>query len=242
MENPYKRHLDKFYQKSNYFSHISFRFENLINKEYQSYISSKSEFYSSNSLIIADWTGETENGWDISFHTGIFTITDQVNYEVEMLKMKSRHNLLNFAQNLEAFQGFLKDIIIEKNKSIKRKDLSKNHDILLALKREGGKCFIDFSSSNNRNFKYDILFNMLVELRHSITHSNGIVEKNKIIKDNYSYKLFDVLFPDSIIGKEEIKLVLPYRTFSTMMKMLNEFAFQIYKIFSVECKFTYQLN
>ena len=61
MENPYKRHLDKFYQKSNYYSHISFRFENLINKEYQSYITSKSEFYSSNSLIIADWTGETEN-------------------------------------------------------------------------------------------------------------------------------------------------------------------------------------
>ena len=59
MQNPYKKHLYNFFHKSNYFIHISFRFENLINKEFKNIGSKESDFYSSNALVIADWTGET---------------------------------------------------------------------------------------------------------------------------------------------------------------------------------------
>lgn len=83
---------------------------------------------------------------------------------------------------------------------------------------------------------------MLVELRNSITHSNGIIEKNTIIKDSYSEVLFKLLFPDSDIEKNNIILAMTYKAFSKIMKTLNEFAFQIYKIFSVECKFNYVIN
>ena len=242
MQNPYKKHLYNFFHKSNYFIHISFRFENLINKEFKNIGSKESDFYSSNALVIADWTGETDNGWDFPFHTDVFTTTDNENYKNEMDKMKSRQNLINFAQSFEAFQGFLKDVITEKNEKITRIDLKYNNKILQNLKEEGGKSLFDFSNSNNRNFNFEILFNMLVELRHSITHSNGIIEKNKIIKDSYSEVLFKLLFPDSDIEKNNIILAMTYKAFSKIMKTLNEFAFQIYKIFSVECKFNYVIN
>ncbi len=242
MQNPYKKYLYNFFHKSNYFIHISFRFENLINKEFKDISAKESDFYSSNALVIADWTGETDNGWDLPFHTDVFTTTDSENYIIEMDKMKSRQNLINFAQSFEAFQTFLKDIIIEKNDKITRKELKFNDTIFRNLKKEGGKTFINFSKSNNRKFNFEILFEMLVEIRHSITHSNGIIEKNKIIKDFYSEALFKLLFPTSIIEKNNIILVMTYNSFSIIMTTLNEFAFQIFKIFSLESHFNYTID
>lgn len=190
MQNPYKKHLYNFFYKSNYYVHISYRFENLINKEFKNINSKQSDFYTSNALVVADWTGETDNGWDLPFHTGVFNITDNENYKKEMDRMKSRQNLINFAQNFEAFQGFLKNIIIEKNEKIKRDHLRFNDKILEKLQEECGEKFVYFSSNNNRNFNFEILFNMFVKIRHSITHSSGIIEKNKIIKDSNSQLIF----------------------------------------------------
>ena len=80
---------------------------------------------------------------------------------------------------------------------------------------------------------------MYVELRHSITHSNSIVEKNKIIKDHYTEKLFKIIMPEAEIKKDHIILKMNFKVFRANMKIINEFAFQIYKIFSIEEGFKY---
>ena len=118
MNNPYKNYLYNFFKKSNYYFHISYRLENLLNKEFKEIKGENSVYFSSNALVISDWTGATENGWELPFHTNVFTTTDKDNYKLEMDKMKSRENLMNFAQTFEIFQGFLKDCITEKNKNI----------------------------------------------------------------------------------------------------------------------------
>lgn len=241
MENFYKKYLYDFFNKSNYYFHISYRLENILNKEFKIINSEKGNFYSSNALVISDWTGETENGWELPFHTNVFAITDKENYEVEMDKMKSRENLINFAQSFEVFQGFLKDCLTQKNEKILRSDLKFNDKILQRLTEEGGVTFNNSSNKNNNNYNFKVLFNICVELRHSITHSNGIIEKNKIIKDKYSEKLFNHIMPEAKIEKSKIILYMPFISFRRNMKILNEFAFQLYKILSIESGLDYKL-
>ena len=239
MENPYRKYLVEFFESTNYYYHVSYRIENLLKNESKILLKGKSEFYTSNAVVISDWTGPTEDGWELPFHTNVFTTTNKDNYLQEMEKMKSRENLLNFAQGFEVFQKFAKDCIIKKNYAINRDDLKYNNLILRKLKDEGGDTFERFSLQNNNNFKLEKLYEMYVELRHSITHSNSIVEKNKIIKDHYTEKLFKIIMPEAEIKKDHIILKMNFKVFRANMKIINEFAFQIYKIFSIEEGFKY---
>ncbi len=234
MENRYRKYLVEFFESTNYYYHVSYRIENLLKNESKIFLNGKSEFYTSNALMISDWTGPTEDGWELPFHTDVFTTTNTDNYLEEMEKIKSRENLLNFAQGFEVFQKFAKNCINKKNCEISRNDLKTNDLILKILREEGGDTFKKFSLQNNNNFKFEKLFEMYVELRHSITHSNSIAEKNKIIKDEYSEKLFELLMPEAEIKKDYIILKMNFKVFRANMKIINEFAFQIYKIFSIE--------
>ena len=239
MENPYRKYLVEFFESTNYYYHVSYRIENLLKNESKILLKGKSEFYTSNAVVISDWTGPTDDSWELPFHTNVFTTTNKDNYLQEMEKMKSRENLLNFAQGFEVFQKFAKDCIIKKNYAINRDDLKYNNLILRKLKDEGGDTFERFSLQNNNNFKLEKLYEMYVELRHSITHSNSIVEKNKIIKDHYTEKLFKIIMPEAEIKKDHIILKMNFKVFRANMKIINEFAFQIYKIFSIEEGFKY---
>lgn len=241
MINPYKNYLYSFFNKSNYYFHISYRLENLLNKEFDDIIVENGVFFSSNALIISDWTGATEDGWELPFHTKVFTTTDKENYNIEMNKMKSRENLMNFAQTFEVFQSFLKDCITKKNSNISRNKLKFNDKIFQKITEEGGLTFSNYSVKNNKNYKFEVLFNICVELRHSITHSNGIVEKNKIIKDEYSEQLFKNMIPEAKFEKDKIILEMSFISFKKNMKTINEFAFQLYKILSIESNLDYRL-
>ena len=137
MENPYRKYLVEFFESTNYYYHVSYRIENLLKNESKILLKGKSEFYTSNAVVISDWTGPTEDGWELPFHTNVFTTTNKDNYLQEMEKMKSRENLLNFAQGFEVFQKFAKDCIIKKNYAINRDDLKYNNLILRKLKDEG---------------------------------------------------------------------------------------------------------
>lgn len=234
MENPYKINLINLFESTNYYYHISYRIDNVLKKESKRLLQQKTEFYTSNALVIADWTGPTEDGWELPFHTNIYKTTNTDNYIEEMEKMKSRENLLNLAQGFEVFQKFLKNCIVMKNPSVKKSDLKHNDKILIKLKEEGGATFEKFSSQNNNNFNFEKLFNMLLLLRHAITHSNSVIEKNKIVKDGYTEKLFKVLVPNAEFCKNEIVLHMNLHDLRSNMKILNEFAFQIYKIFSIQ--------
>lgn len=241
MDNTFKEHLINYFNKSSYHFHISYRLENLLNNEYDNINHPNSQFFSMNRLYISDWTNESEEGWELPFSSNVFTKTDKENYVIEMNNLKSRQNLLNYSQTFEAFQGFLKDCITQNNNQIKRENLYKNNIILLNLKNEIGETFKNKSNRNNKNYKFEPLFDILVQLRHSITHSNGLVEKNKIIKDEYSNKLFRHMMPEAKFEKSNIILEMPFSSFKRNMTILNEFAFQIYKIFSIENDFDYKL-
>ena len=240
MENPYKKDLINLFESTNYYYHISYRIDNLLKKESKKLLDQKSEFYTSNAIVVADWTGPTEDGWELPFHTNIFTTTNTDNYIEEMEKMKSRENLLNFAQSFEVFQKFLKNFIIKKNPGIKRSDLKYNDKILINLKEEGAATFEKFSFQNNNNFNFEKLFEMLVVLRHAITHSNSVVKKNEIIKDVYTEKLFKLLMPSAEFSKNQIILKMNLNELRSNMKLINEFAYQIYKIYSIEEGFEYE--
>lgn len=67
-----------------------------------------------------------------------------------------------------------------------------------------------------------------------------LLKKNEIIKDVYTEKLFKLLMPSAEFSKNQIILNMTLNEFRSNMKIINEFAYQIYKIYSIEEGFEYK--
>ena len=261
MTNPYKEPLNQFFEKLLYFRHISGRINKVFEKEIEDYTQDKATINFSSSLVISDWTGPTDNGWEINFHTGLFTQTTKENYEDEIRKIFSKQLCLLYAQSFEAFERFVKDCLfiritrdnnikeytislLPKNQqsSITRKKMPGGSDLFRVMKKSGGETYKNFSSKNNLNIKFSELWTILSEVRHSITHNESLIDLELIEKSKHHAEIFKFLFDSHQISTNMISIEIDYKKFERLIKRFAEFANQVFKILSIEDELDWRSN
>jgi hypothetical protein len=254
MTNPYKIHLTTFFETITDFKHTSNRLNKVLLKDVEKYSAEGATYLSATSLIIGDWTGPTDNGWKLNYHTGVNKITFKENYSNEIDKVLSREFGLAYAQCYEALETLLKDIIyikintdkafknsLPENKDFSRHCLKGGDDIFKLIKKAGKRRFQNYSKKNNTNFKFKEIFKIFSELRHAITHSQGILKTSKIPNNNYYKSLFEYLLPLNEIKEETILLKFKYKTLDRLLIYLTEFGYQIFKILSEEDNYEWKI-
>src|SRR5690606_6070058 len=130
MTNPYKIYLTKFFETITDFKHTYKRLNKVLLKDVEKYSAEGATYLSATSLIIGDWTGPTDNGWKLNYHTGVNKTTFKENYSNEIDKVLSREFGLAYAQCYEALETLLKEIIYIKinTKEVFKNNLHKNKD------------------------------------------------------------------------------------------------------------------
>ncbi|MBQ0737253.1 hypothetical protein [Aquimarina celericrescens] len=253
MTNPYKIHLSTFFESITDFKHKSNRLNKVLREDVKKYTADGAKYFSATSLVIGDWTGPTDNGWKLPFHSGINKITEKENYAHEVENLLSREFGLTFSQCFEAFETLLKDLIHTKilndeifksslpdNIKIERSSLKGGEDIFKLIKKAGGERFKKYSKQNNNNFKFAETFKVFSEIRHSIIHSKGQLKTSKIPKDVYYKKLFEHMLPLNKLQGETIQLKFQFNVLNKLLIYISEFDFQIFKILSEEDKYDWK--
>jgi hypothetical protein len=252
--NLYKKSLDTFFETIIDFKHASNRINRVLLNDVQKYTAEESKYFSGTSLIIGDWTGPTDNGWKITFHTGIQKSTLKENYATEIESVLSREFGLAFAQCYEAFETFLKDIVyikilndkVFKKKlsadiSYSRENLKGGENIFKLIKKAGGNRFKKYSKQNNNNLRFSETFKIFSEIRHAVTHSKGILKTSKIPKEKYYELLFEHFLPLNKLENELINLNFNYKIYENLIINLAEFGYQIFKILSEEDNYEWKI-
>ena len=254
MTNPYKKHLDNFFETVTDFKHTANRLNKVLLIDVEKYTKEGARYFSGTSLVIGDWSGPTDNGWKINFHTGIQKSTFKENYLNEIEKVLSREFGFAYAQCYEAFETLLKDFInlkilsdrnfrtsLPSNKDYSRERLRGGDDIFKLFKKAGGKRFKTYSNHNNNNFRFGETFKIFSEIRHAITHSQGVLDSSKIPKDKYYQGLFEHLLPLNKLDDDSIQLKFDYKTLDQILIYLSEFGYQVFKILSEEDNYEWKI-
>jgi len=253
MTNPYKKYLDQFFEKLLYFRHISGRINNVFEKDIQNYTSEQAKIHFASGLIISDWTGPTDNNWEINFHSGVSLETTKNNYESEIRKIFSRQLCLLYAQSFESFERYLKDCLFDKlnrdnmireyviqllpntqEPPITREKMPGGDNLFKVLKKAGGKSFKEFSKENNLNIRFKELWTILSNVRHSVTHNESLINSELVNKSNHHTEIFNFLFKSSPGSEDTMYIELDYKKFERLIKRFSEFAYQVFKVLSVE--------
>lgn len=250
MNNEYKIFLDDHFSTLLEFIHNCRRLNNVIILDIEKYTQTGSSYETNSALVLSDWSGKTENGWVLPFHSGLFKNTLKENYKNEMTSVLSREFCLIYSQSYESLEKFFKDCVFFKANndsnfreaiiaSFKIKELNRENmkggDVLYkAIKKMGKITLQRLSRENNRKIKFGELLTVLSEVRHSITHSKSVINKSKINKTQYHSQIFEFLFCYSEIDNEKFKIELDFERFEFLIKKLAEFAFQIFKAISIE--------
>lgn len=235
---------------SNYLKIRNENFKNSLNDN-------KVDFELGSSLVISDLTGVTDNGWPLYYPTQSKYILTISSYETETINLIKRETSYCLAQGYEAFEKFLKEILslyFEENtqEAIKQKLLDQNENtnsINWKEKLKSGKNnnelfklirkISNLEVSEKNNFK-QINLNEWYEVyslfRHSITHSEG-----KLLKDNKDFKKFNAnqikylkkyfTYEDC---REYIHFSIPRKLGNTILEILSEYAFMIFKELSIK--------
>lgn len=253
MTNTYKKNLNHFFERLLYYRHISGRINNVFQKEIKEYSSDKAMIHFASALVISDWTGPTDKGWEKNFHSGITRETTKDNYKSELEKIHSRQLCLLYAQSFESFERFLKDCLFDRlcrdenireyvstllpknqNTEITRAKMPGGDNLFEALKKAGGETFKKFTLKNNLNIKFKELWTILSEVRHAITHNESMIELKLIHKSALHFDIFNYLFNSKSVSGDVLLIELEYGKFEKLIKRFSEFAFQIFKLLSIE--------
>jgi len=246
--NPYKKYLDDLFDRIIELRHTSSNINSTLKASLERFANYQGNFLSGSALVISDWSGQTDNGWEINFHTGFRKITLKENYENEIQRIVSQECCYAFAQSFEALEKFFKDCIFEKglpskkcffglieknSKNIKRESLN-GLRLYKMVKIIGDPYFSKYSEINNKSLKFKELWTILSECRHAITHSKSIITVKKIKKSEYHFKVFNFLFMHSKNADGTLTIELDLKKLSDVLDIVSEFAFQVYKSISLK--------
>ncbi|SFN69616.1 hypothetical protein [Salegentibacter flavus] len=238
MKNPYENPLIQLFQKIVELRHSSNRINSVLRKDVEKYTKEEASFFSGSSLIISDWTGNTDNGWELNFHTGVSIKTEKENYAKEVDKIVSRECCLAFAQSFEALETFLKDCVYQNFlihiSPIEREEIQGGDNLFKLVKKACGENFIKSSKTNNKNLHFKQFWSTVSESRHAIVHSSCRIKIKKIKKSADHFATFEYLFDYEKLEDETLLIKLDYKQLDKVQKHLSEFAYQVYKILSKE--------
>ncbi|CAN1515637.1 hypothetical protein MCETHM1_00929 [Flavobacteriaceae bacterium] len=87
MINNYKKFLDDFFLTLLEFKHTSNRLNKVLTLDSQKFSEPGAIYRSNSALVLSDWTGKTDNDWELLFHSGIFRETLKENYKNPLRKV-----------------------------------------------------------------------------------------------------------------------------------------------------------
>ncbi|MFW5891657.1 MAG: hypothetical protein ACOCUI_05510 [bacterium] len=246
--NPYKTYLDKIFNRIIELRHIASHINITLLDSIKNIEKSKKVFLSGSALVISDWTGPTNNGWEINFHTGIRKTTYKENYINEVDSIISQECCHAFAQSFEALERFIKDCLFAKiqrdskfkavlgfpsDDKITRTDLPGGDKLFKYIKKAGDPNFSKFSSTNNSKIKFKEFWAVISQSRHAIIHSNSEISNSKINISKHHLDIFSHFFNSYEPGNQVTLIMLNYRMLDKLLKAISEFAFQIFKALSI---------
>lgn len=243
MENVFKNHLDKYYDSLIEYKHIASRTNTILLKDLEKYMSEDSILHLSSSLILRDWSGESDNEWSYSYPTDSMIYTTKANYIAFINDLISKQFCLMYVQSFEGLERLLKNLLfelasvdIELKKNIELK-LKKNQkfsrsnipsgDILLEIIDE----FLDSFLYEKENIRFDLKtsFFILSKTRNNIVHNDYISSKSQIFCSIDKKNLFVDLFMYEELDDKNIKIKLDLIYFRKLIDFICEFSFQIFK-------------
>jgi hypothetical protein len=253
MINQYKEFLELFFEKLLYYRHLSNRLDKVLKEDISKYTSEGAQIHLASALIISDWTGPTDNGYELNFHSGVNYETTKNNYEIELNRIFTKQLCLLYAQSFESFERFLKDCLFDKqtrdnnlnefidnqvseklSRPITRAKMPGGDTLFKILKKAGGLTFTEFSKSNNVNIRFNELWTILSETRHAITHNDSQINLSILKKSDHHWAIFEFLFAYQDNSEDSVLIELDYKKFDRLNKRFAEFAYQIFKILSTE--------
>lgn len=257
-DNLYYPDLRKFYERLIVLRHNAYFMNNMMNATLKKYSNVPPEhLISASALIISDITGETDNGWELNFHTGVSKTVLAKEFNNEVSRLISIECCYVLAQSFEALEKLFKNFIYEKCKLdnlffevIKTEKFNPQDrsnypggDSLLKLIRKATKeDFNKYSESNNYKLKFSVFWKTISELRHAITHSQNIIKNEKIFKSKDYTNIARHFASFSPITQNEVEIVLDYKKIDRLLKSIAEFAFQVFKILSKEKGFKWKMS
>lgn len=242
--NPYKIHIDKFFTRQIELRHYAYWASSNLNESVNSYKNTDHKFIAGSALIISDWSGESDNGWEINYHTGFTKGINKENYEEEVNRIISNICCYTFSQSFEALERLLKDFLFEysarheefqkqirliNNKGFKRENIPGGQDLIDCIKEACEPHFKDFSKVNEMNFRLKEFWFEFSEIRHAITHNNSMIRASMINKSDYHSKFFNYLFSHKEIDDNFILITIDYQNLNRLVKRVSEYGFSIFK-------------
>jgi hypothetical protein len=255
--NPYETHIENLFIRLLELRHTSSHLKSVLNASVKNFEKVEDgRFINASALVISDWTGPTSNGWELNYHTGIRKITFKENYSQEVINIFSQECCYAFAQSFEALERFFKDCIftkighdhdyckalkIENSAEFQRDEIPGGDKLFVWIRKAGGPLFARYSNSNNVNFNFKVLWTILSQVRHAITHSNSIIKLDKISQTDYHLAVFKDLFQLTTVSTETVHLELDYHGLSQLIDYIAEFGFQVFKILSMKENFHWDI-
>lgn len=252
-QNPYKTHLDLLFNRVIDLRHTVSRINIVLKNDVKLVSNKEIKVISGSALIISDWTGPTDEGWEINFHTGARRATLKENYNIEVKRIISNECCLAYAQAFEALEKYLKNCVFQKlqnnvefrktigyDEKIARGRMPGGDELFKLVKKACGEYYQKFTHENNKNVKFKQFWTIISEVRHAITHSDCNISMSRISKSSYHFAAFEHLFNYSVIDDKTLHIELDYKGLERALKYIAEFSYQIYKCLSICDKLSWE--
>jgi len=248
--NPYETHIENLFIRLLELRHTISHLKSVLNASVKNFEKIEDGgFINASALVISDWTGPTDNGWELNYHTGIRKITFKENYSQEVANIFSEECCYAFAQSFEALERFIKDCIftkighdqdycntlkIENPSEFQREEIPSGDKLFVWIRKASNPLFTEYSNSNNVNLNFKVFWTILSQVRHAITHSNSIIKLDKISQTDYHFLVFKDLFQFTTVSTETVHLEIDYHGLSQLIDYVSEFGFQVFKMLSMK--------
>lgn len=273
MKNYLTDSILRVFERLEYYKGYVFHLENDIKKYTQSLIdkldNNKTNFLKGSRLVISDFTGESDNGWEINFPlptSGYFVTSD--NY------LEKNNQLIQFisstlvAQSYEAIETFFKEILIsyfennnqiafetigkancilnknnvDWNNTVRKLNQGTNNKGLLKIIRILSTEFCKAERTNLKNIDLEKWFDMVSIIRHSIIHSESILKNNEFNKiDKYERKILEKFFEVENQNGGNKRIIISGKHASNVIEFMSEYAFQVFKGLSISADLDWRI-
>jgi hypothetical protein len=255
--NPYQEHIEFLFSRILELRHICSHLSSVLNDSIRKIETNANiKFISGSSLIISDWTEPQDSKWEINYHTGVSKITFKENYKEEVKKIISIECCYAFAQTFEALEEYLKDCVflrMKQNqkfqetvqnkhpKNNSRENLPGGDNLFKLIKKAFGNNFVEITRQDEQKIRFTEFWCILSEIRHCIVHSKSVIKLSKINKSDYHHVIFNSFFDFAKYENDLIQIELDYEKLDNLLKNISEFAFQIFKLLSIQENFDWQI-
>lgn len=243
LEFKLKDYLNNYFDSLIEYKHVALRTNSILFNDLKRCTSEDYKMKFTSTLVLRDWSGETDNGWAYSYPTGSMLLTTKEDYPEFINDLISKQFCLFYVQSFEGLERLLKNLIFEcasidsELKCLIEKKLKRNQ-IFSRENMPSGESLreivdeqLDSFLYGKDNMKFDLKtsYFVLSKTRHNIVHSNYILVKSEIFCSIDRKELFVDLFKYEDVDSIFIKVKLDIEYFKNLIDFMCEFSFQIFK-------------